>query len=648
MIGLILPAFYLGASSLTARKLATQLREYQYSEVISEKGSAANVQALFASLAQTVNPNDLTRLRDKLKDVAHFPINKDDPLGDYLRTLSNFSDNMLAIEQGLHAVRSFIASGNQSQALADLEQMASLADQTKVLLKSLYVLLDRVAAQYEIDTTTQLQKIEELDAHFQTYSAQIDQLGSELTAQQGGIQTILVFNASKRGPLVSEVFSVFGILRDKNGTTLDGRSITISWGLNQTVVRLTDFEGKFDASISFPPRFPAGLTNIEAAFEPEHSDVGVYLPSRSLLQVQVDYPLSIITAVIYPANAKPLDFVYVTGNLSSAGGKPLDNRTIAMQLDNSILGNVTTNSIGVFWFRFAVPRTTSNGTHTVTATFNGTGDLFAPSNITLPFFVELIGSQIQVRLDRTALFSGMKVLVYGTVSYSNTTLADNSTSKSGNVTVYVDSIQYGNATVNDDGSFSSSIQLPLGLNFGSHVIRFEYTPDRPWIQSSNAAEQVYVYNTPLVVIAGVLASAGIITSLFVGLYVVRKRRTIVLAPPEITEPTFARKPILTEEFSRESLISNMEAESDHAAKVRRAYRLTQALIGQKLGEEPRESETDWEYFSRVAKSAPNITDMLRRLVELFELAEYSPYPIEEVQGKEAAGILLELREQIEA
>jgi hypothetical protein len=35
-------------------------------------------------------------------------------------------------------------------------------------------------------------------------------------------------------------------------------------------------------------------------------------------------------------------------------------------------------------------------------------------------------------------------------------------------------------------------------------------------------------------------------------------------------------------------------------------------------------------------------------VELFELAEYSPYPIEEVQSKEAAGILLELRQEIEA
>jgi hypothetical protein len=44
---------------------------------------------------------------------------------------------------------------------------------------------------------------------------------------------------------------------------------------------------------------------------------------------------------------------------------------------------------------------------------------------------------------------------------------------------------------------------------------------------------------------------------------------------------------------------------------------------------------------------PRVNDRLKRLVELYELAEYSPYPIETTQSREATEILLKLREEIE-
>ena len=644
VIGLILPTFYIVASSLRDRSLGISLRDYQYTDATVAKPTEADIQAILSSLEQTINPENLTFLRDKLSGIAQFPASKDDPLADYIRTLSNFTDNMGAIDAKLQAARASIASGKTEQALAEVRQLNELRDRTRPLLRSLYSLLNRVESRYKIDTTNQLQKMNALDLLFQKYSKQIDQLSSKLKTQQGFTQTVLSLNASKQEVFIDEVFQVYGFLKTENGTALAGRNITIAWSSNQTVVRLTDFEGKFEADLSFPVGFPAGSTKIEATFEPEGSDKGAYLASSSFLRIQVVYRSSYISASIYPTIARPLNFVYVTGNLSTVSKEPLENRTIVMQLDGSYLGNTTTNTSGSFWFRFSVPRTLSNGTHTVLAIFNTTGDRVAPSNATLPFVVQLLQSEVLLRVDRLSLFSGMQLTVNGTISYVNTTYNKATAAMSGNVTVYVDEIPYGNATVNDDGSFVHVMQLPIGLSFGSHSIRVQYSPDEPWIHSSETATRIFVYNTPLIV----LATIGSVTAVFSGTYLVRRnRRAALITAAPMQESTTLEEPVHIEELSRETLISEIGAEVDNGAKIRRAYALAQSLIQLRLGETPRESETPSEYLSRVTKTAPDIKDALERLVGLFELAEYSPYPIGSAQSREATEVLLKLREEIE-
>jgi hypothetical protein len=70
------------------------------------------------------------------------------------------------------------------------------------------------------------------------------------------------------------------------------------------------------------------------------------------------------------------------------------------------------------------------------------------------------------------------------------------------------------------------------------------------------------------------------------------------------------------------------------------------MLGQKLHEEPHESETHWEYFHRVTKKVPNVEDSFKRLSELFELAEYSQTPIGRAQSEEAMKLVLRVREEI--
>ena len=120
----------------------------------------------------------------------------------------------------------------------------------------------------------------------------------------------------------------------------------------------------------------------------------------------------------------------------------------------------------------------------------------------------------------------------------------------------------------------------------------------------------------------------------------------MLTAPILPQPVVVEKRA-RETFSREDFISEIKAESIHAARIRKAYSLAQVIINAKIGEPSRTGETHWEYFSRVTKLVPKINDTLRRLVELYELAEYSPYPIESTQSREATEVLLELREEIE-
>jgi len=457
------------------------------------------------------------------------------------------------------------------------------------------------------------------------------------------VGTTLVLNTSRTDVFIGEDLLVYGSLRTGNGSVLIGRRVTITFGDNLTVAS-TGYDGEFKATISFPVGFPAGPTAIEAAFDPEAADSGVYLSSRSSVLIQVSYHPSSLEAEIYPKNARPLDTVQVTGRLSSVPeNESLESRMIVIQFDSAFVGNTTTNSTGQFHFGFSIPLTISSGSHNVTATFPAIGDRYSPSNASLPLSIELLEARVNFGADRTSLFSGMSVTIQGTV-----TLANGTAWKYGQAKVYLDGSLSATEMPNAEGVFSSTIQLPIGTNFGWHLLKVKYTPDESSISGSEATVPVFVLNTPLITIA----SGVVIGLLSLSVYrVIKKRRIPVLAAPTLVQlpvvemPSPEAYPPEMGEYSANGLTSMIEAEHDHAAKVRRSYRLAQAMLGQKLHEEPHESETHWEYFHRVTKKAPNVEDSFKRLSELFELAEYSQTPMGRAQSEEAMKLLLRVREE---
>jgi len=642
--------------SLSEGGLISGHKVYRYSDASEVSPSTSEIELLLGTLGHISNVSDLSVLHGKLAGLIQVNSTElsqgtsgnegtsgNDPIGEYIKTLFDLSGNLSVIQTRVQAARSYLTSGDRNQASTLVGKLDQQRVQSRILLQSLPSLLKSIGEQYQVNTTSQLTRLNTLNQAYNEYSTQIDQLASELNTQAVLIQTILSLNSSAGEVFIGQSIRIFGILETANGTGLGNRTITILWGSNQVAIQSTS-HGYFEANVSFVTGSTPGLATIEATYEPSGPDKLLYLSSNAQVRLQLFYGPTVITANIAPISGRPLDSVNVWGSLTTTQ-KPLENRTIILQLDGTFLKNATTDKSGLFFFSFNVPRTISNGTHTVEVVFNATNDLFAPSNATLPYNVEISATQTQILLDRTTILSGMSLTINGTVRYVTVAYSNQTAHPSGNVTIYLDNVTYGNATLNSKGSFMSAVQVALGASHGAHSILVQYYPDKPWIQSSQSTVSFNVISVPMIVLAAsVIAFASVL-----GTYAVRrnKRKAALVREAPVIQPITQQQAGLSEEFSRSNLIAALDAQADNGSNIRTAYRLGQLMISRKLGMEPHGSETPSEYGLRVDLAVPPLKDSLGSLVELFELAEYSPYPIEADDAKEAREKLLRLRDELE-
>jgi len=626
LVALVVPALYLG-SSLVVRPIP---RDYQYSSTVESIPDAGGI---LAQLGAHMDSAQLGILKGMLGGMAHIPSGKQSTLVTYLEELNKLANNMDEIRSKLHDAQSALASGNRAQALTNLRQLKDLRNQTQLLFKSLPSLLQQVADSYEINTSDQSQKLSDLEAQFKVYSQQIDALNARLVRQTALGETMLWANSSSSEIFVGDTFFIYGALSTVNGTALIGRNLTIAFLTGETTSILTDVAGVFNASIVLPAGTPSGKNDVKVTYNPTGGDAELYSPVSTVVQVSAVYRQSTLTLSMVPTNPHPLDVVAVTGDLKETFERiPLTNRTVIVELDGAFWGNSTTNLLGAFSFNVMIPDTIANGTHRFDVTFPG--DTYAPANATLIFDVSLLQSQIRISADRTSLLSGMRLTVSGDVSYSD------NRSAAGSVAVYLDDTQYGNVTLGANGTFTSSINVPIFLNFGAHEVRVELIPSSG-VQPSSATVGVFVYTTPVIValIVGVsTASSG-------GVYLLRRRKRLamVTAPSELVESVAHRERVVVRP-SVEELVRTVESDADHAARVSRCYRLARSLIDSKSGEETRMNETHLEHLARVSDAMPQLRDQMKQLVELFEVAEYSQYPVGPDASKKALELLLNIHE----
>lgn len=614
----------------------------RYSDALTSNPSSA---AALAAMLQLTSPGTVLNPKSVQVTLGTSNLPSQDPITKYLRALSNVSSNLQQMQSGLQAAQTSLASGNTLSTTAQVNHLVALKNQTGTLINTLYTLLGQVQTQHNVPQS-QIQdisqRIGELQRLYVEDSLEIEQLNVEITPR-----TVLLNIAPSNGVvLVDTPLQVNGNLEAHNGTILPQRNVTITWGTNATIVP-TDSNGHFNVTIAFPPGYSSGLTFIQASFLPQGADASQYIPTKTTTVVQVIYPPTQITSTIFPQSALPLDSVSVSGSLMTVTGKPLEDRTLRIQLDNSPIGNVSSDINGNFLFAFQVPGTTANGKHTLQILFEPVSESLAPSNSTLTLAVQRETTKIQTTSVAANILSGMDLTVSGVVAFNNNATNIQGT-LSGNATALFDGMPVANSRIADNGAFSLTVSIPFTSSFGGHSLEIVYSADNPRVNTAAEIIPVRVYNTPIILaVTAALAS---------GVFVVRRRGrrggrltteliegTGELGMP-VGEALTGTAPFKTTPFDWEDALKAIGAEKNASKKIIMCYRVARTFVSNKLNERRKESETHMEFYRHVVESKPWTKDDLRDLVDLFELAEYSPYEIVPSEGIQAEKRLKKLHD----
>jgi len=599
---------------------------------VSNPSSAAALSAM----EQLTSPGTILTPRSLQVSLGTSNLPSQDPITKYLRALSNVSSNLQQMQLGLQAAQTSLASGNTPSTTAQVNHLVALRNQTGTLINTLYTLLGQVQTQHNVPQSQVQdirQRIGELQRLYVEDSLEIDQLNVEITPRT----VLLNIAPSNSIVLVDTALQVDGNLQAHNGTILPQRNVTITWGSNATTVP-TDSNGHFIDTIVFPPGYSSGLTFIQAAFQPTGPDATQYIPTKTSTVVQVIYPPTQITSEIFPESALPLDSVSVNGSLTTLTGKPLENRTLRIQLDNNPLGNVSSDINGYFLFTFQVPGATANGKHILQILFEPVSESLAPSNSTLTLVVQREATKIQTASATANVLSGMVLTVRGVVAFNNSATNSQGT-LSGNATALLDGLPVANSRIADGGAFSLTVPIRFISSFGKHSVEIVYSADDPRVNTAVEIILVRVYNTPIIIaITAALAS---------GVFVVRRRgRGVGRVTTELIEGTGepgmlvgealpGTAPFKTTPLDWEDALKAIVVEKNASKKIIMCYRIARTFVSNQLNERRKESETHMEFYRHVVESRPWTKDDLRVLVDLFELAEYSPYEIVPSEGIQA-------------
>jgi hypothetical protein len=230
----------------------------------------------------------------------------------------------------------------------------------------------------------------------------------------------------------------------------------------------------------------------------------------------------------------------------------------------------------------------------------------------------------------------MSIPVSGSVSKA----VENPEALVGNIEVLFDGVQSATIPVGADGTFSLSEVIPLNTGFGNHTVQIVYSPDDPRVDASKTTVSVYVVNSPTILAVALFfgITPGIIA-------VSRRKQRAHRAQREASERHLAALKAeypLARPPDWDRVLEMVEAEPTPRGRIATSFRLARTLINNSFGRRTKESETHREFYSNATVAKPILQDYLKPLVDLFEVAEYSPFIIQRSQGEQAEQILIAL------
>lgn len=188
------------------------------------------------------------------------------------------------------------------------------------------------------------------------YNTQVISLTVTPSAQRIG--QMVSFKAQLREPITQRTLPNLPIVFKIDGVEIGSGS--------------TNIDGAADLNYVLPPNFGTGTKQVTAEFPGN----GRFNPSSTTGSMTINK--AVTTLQIANVSGEVGQTVPIIATLTYGNAVPLAGKTVSIQLDGNLLGNITTNSMGEAIISYPIPRLRA-GAKSITAQFAG-DSLFEPSN----------------------------------------------------------------------------------------------------------------------------------------------------------------------------------------------------------------------------------------------------------------------------
>ena len=473
----------------------------EYADVLSLAASEqyANASSLAEQLSHITVPEDLSYVINRYNNITQELIGV---LADLKNTLDSASSllnqNRLgeasqALDHaGVLVARAQILLGDLQDATTTLSQrLGVFAAPAESKIRQVYDTLQGL-----------LQRLNELIDRYHALLQSIDKQAEDIRAKDLK-PTQLTLNLNPSNVIVGGAVTASGAL-STGAQILPNRIVQLFLDGTQVATANTDSNGNYHAVLNIPYRYVHAMA-AQALYTPLSGDKEVYLgalsPTVSINVMFYDTKLNVIAPdVAYPGLAYT-----VSGTVTSQDGTPLNQREVRVLFDGVAVGEVKTDSSGLFSIQSTVSAQTKTGAHILTVAVDPEG-IYAGTSQRRTLTVAKIASTVSVHapsfvfLPAGVQISGIVGSVSGPLNNAKVTL------EFANISTVVRTLE--------DGTFNSTMNIPLSTVFaGSQNVEVTVEPAEPWQALAQTKVSVFVLNSISIAFTGV-ASFSIVVVLY--------------------------------------------------------------------------------------------------------------------------------------
>ncbi len=457
------------------------LTEYADIFALALSRQYGNASQLSEQLSHITVPADLSYIVGRYNDLTSQLLNVLNELDSTLNLAETLIDQYRLDEAGQVLDRAGVLVSKAEILLTDLQEATSTISQRlgvfsasaeskiREAYNSLFSMLQRLREL--IDLYHQL--LERANARLQTVKSQ----------QLDATSLSLYLNATQC--FVGGYLHASGVLTS-NGETLANREVEVLLDGQKVSTTKTDATGSYYSIIRLPYKY-VDYVSVSALYTPKGSDQGVYLASVSpTIRVQVLFYRTMlnisVSSYAYPGLA-----LTIIGNVSAQDGAPLSGRHVQVQLDGSVVAQVTTGAAGGFMVNPTIPAQTKLGKHLIAVIISPAG-LFAGTSIQKTVTVARLHTDLQITVPSFVVLPS-QLQVNGTVTAASRPL------KGTNILVEFANMS-ATAKTSSDGSFNVTIDIPLDRVFaGNQELSVTAQPAESWQEPTRRTASILALNS---------------------------------------------------------------------------------------------------------------------------------------------------------